>query len=172
MDLRKFIEDYPDFPDKGILFRDITPLLRNRKAFKEAANRIIDDILWDTKSIDLVVSPESRGFVFGTPIAFKLGIGFVPARKPGKLPGDVISQEYSLEYGENSIEISKSAINPGNKVVIVDDLLATGGTIKAIIDLVEKLGGKVVHIATLIELEALKGRQFLEGYNVTSVIKY
>ena len=172
MNLRKFIEDYPDFPEKGIIFRDITPLLRSKKAFKEAVNRMVDDILWDTKPIDLVVSPESRGFIFGTPIAFKLGIGFVPARKPGKLPGDVIRKEYSLEYGKNSIEIPKGAINPGNKVVIVDDLLATGGTIKAIIDLVEKQGGKVVHIATLIELEALKGRQLLEGYNVTSVIKY
>lgn len=170
MDLSKYIADVKDFPIEGILFRDITPLIGDGEAFKYAC----DEFAEFAKNIgaEIIVGPESRGFIFGCPIAYKLGLGFVPVRKPNKLPREVISTSYDLEYGSNTLCMHKDAIKPGQKVIIVDDLLATGGTIKAAIDLVESLGGIVVGTAFLIELEELKGREKLQGYNVKTLLKY
>lgn len=170
MDLSKYIADVKDFPIEGILFRDITPLIGDGEAFTYAC----DEFAEFAKNIgaEIIVGPESRGFIFGCPIAYKLGLGFVPVRKPNKLPREVISTSYDLEYGSNTLCMHKDAIKPGQKVIIVDDLLATGGTIKAAIDLVESLGGIVVGTAFLIELEELKGREKLEGYNVKTLLKY
>lgn len=170
MDLGRFIRDVPDFPIEGILFKDITPLLRDPDAFRHAvdvlAERYID------QRIDQVVAIESRGFIFGAPLAYKLGAGFVPVRKPGKLPADTIQVEYSLEYGTNTIEMHRDAIQPGERVLLVDDLLATGGSARACIDLVERLGGVVVALAFLIELEFLKGAEKVAEYDVYSVIQF
>lgn len=170
----KKVEDYvrsiPDFPEKGIIFRDITSVIQSPEGLKLA----IDGINESLKDVDydVVVGPESRGFIFGVPVAYANGKGFVPVRKKGKLPCETISEDYSLEYGTATIEIHKDAIVPGQKVVIVDDLIATGGTTEAIIKLIERLGGKVVKIVFLIELEGLNGREKLTGYDVDSVIKY
>ncbi len=170
MDLTKLIRSVPDFPTKGILFRDITTLIKDPDAFQEAIDALLDPYL--DKDIDIVAAVESRGFVFGAPMAYELGAGFVPIRKPGRLPADKISASYALEYGTNTIEIHKDAIQPGQRVLIVDDLIATGGSAKAAIDLVERLGGKVVGAAFLIELTDLNGAQALKGYDVFSLIKY
>ncbi len=170
----KKVEDYvrsiPDFPEKGIIFRDITSVIQSPEGLKLA----IDGINESLKDVDydVVVGPESRGFIFGVPVAYANGKGFVPVRKKGKLPCETISEDYSLEYGTATIEIHKDAIVPGQKVVIVDDLIATGGTTEAIIKLIERLGGEVVKIVFLIELEGLNGREKLAGYDVDSVIKY
>ena len=170
----KKVEDYvrsiPDFPEKGIIFRDITSVIQSPEGLKLA----IDGINESLKDVDydVVVGPESRGFIFGVPVAYANGKGFVPVRKKGKLPCETISEDYSLEYGTATIEMHKDAIVPGQKVVIVDDLIATGGTTEAIIKLVERLGGEVVKIVFLIELEGLNGREKLAGYDVDSVIKY
>lgn len=170
----KKVEDYvrsiPDFPEKGIIFRDITSVIQSPEGLKLA----IDGINESLKDIDydVVVGPESRGFIFGVPVAYANGKGFVPVRKKGKLPCETISEDYSLEYGTATIEMHKDAIVPGQKVVIVDDLIATGGTTEAIIKLIERLGGEVVKIVFLIELEGLNGREKLAGYDVDSVIKY
>ena len=170
----KPIEDYvvsiPDFPEKGIIFRDITSVIQSPEGLKLA----IDGINESLKDVDydVVVGPESRGFIFGVPVAYVNGKGFVPVRKKGKLPCETISEDYSLEYGTATIEMHKDAIVPGQKVVIVDDLIATGGTTEAIIKLIERLGGEVVKIVFLIELEGLNGREKLAGYDVDSVIKY
>ena len=170
----KKIEDYvrsiPDFPEKGIIFRDITSVIQSPEGLKLA----IDGINESLKDVDydVVVGPESRGFIFGVPVAYANGKGFVPVRKKGKLPCETISEDYSLEYGTATIEMHKDAIVPGQKVVIVDDLIATGGTTEAIIKLIERLGGEVVKIVFLIELEGLNGREKLAGYDVDSVIKY
>lgn len=170
----KRVEDYvrsiPDFPEEGIIFRDITSVIQSPDGLKLAIDGI-NDIVKDV-DYDVVVGPESRGFIFGVPVAYTNGKGFVPVRKKGKLPCETISEEYSLEYGTATIEMHKDALIPGQKVVIVDDLIATGGTTEAIIKLVERLGGKVVKIVFLIELEGLNGREKLEGYDVESVIKY
>lgn len=170
MNLENYIASIPDYPVEGVLFRDVTPLMGDGAAFHEACNRIIEF----AKEIgaEVVVGPESRGFIFGCPVAYELGIGFVPARKPNKLPRETISYEYALEYGTNTMEMHKDAIKPGQKVLVVDDLLATGGTIAAANKLVEQLGGVVVGCAFLIELEDLNGRSQLDGYNVLSLIKY
>ena len=170
MKLENYIADIPDYPVEGVLFRDITPLLNDGAAFHEACSRIIEF----AKEIgaEIVVGPESRGFILGCPVAYELGIGFVPARKPNKLPRETISYEYALEYGTNTMEMHKDAIKPGQKVLVVDDLLATGGTIVAANKLVEQLGGEVVGCAFLIELVDLKGREKLDGYKVLSLIKY
>ena len=170
----KKVEDYvrsiPDFPEKGIIFRDITSVIQSPEGLKLA----IDGINESLKDVDydVVVGPESRGFIFGVPVAYANGKGFVPVRKKGKLPCETISEDYSLEYGSATIEMHKDAIVPGQKVVIVDDLIATGGTTEAIIKLIERLGGEVVKIVFLIELEGLNGREKLAGYDVDSVIKY
>lgn len=170
MDLKKFIKDVPDFPQEGILFRDITPLLRDGQAFKYTCDQIKEFAA--SKGATVIVGPESRGFIFGCPVATSLNIGFVPIRKPGKLPREVITESYSLEYGQNVLCMHVDAIKPGDKVVLVDDLLATGGTLKATCNIVEKLGGEVVGICCVIELLALEGRKLLEGYEICTQIKY
>lgn len=170
MNLYNYIESIPDYPIKGILFRDVTPLVENGEAFKETINQLVE-IAKKVKA-DVIVGPESRGFLFGAPVAAQLGIGFVPARKPNKLPREVISYEYTLEYGSNKLEMCKDSIKPGQKVLVIDDLLATGGTINAANKMVEQLGGVVVGDAFLIELVDLKGREALQGYEVFSILQY
>ena len=170
MDLKKYIKDIPDFPEPGVLFRDVTPLLADKDAYQESI-RLLSDFAKE-KKVDLVVGPEARGFLFGCPVALALNCGFVPVRKPGKLPREVVSQSYDLEYGSNEIQMHSDSIQPGQNLLIVDDLLATGGTVDAAVSLIEKMGGNVVGIAFLIELEALKGRELLKDYDVYSVLKY
>lgn len=170
----KKVEDYvrsiPDFPEEGIIFRDITSVIQDPEGLKLAIDGI-QELLNDVE-FDVVVGPESRGFIFGVPIAYNNHTGFVPVRKKGKLPCETISEEYALEYGTATIEIHKDAIQPGQKVVIVDDLIATGGTTEAVIHLIESLGGEVVKVVFLMELEGLKGRERLKDYAVDAVIKY
>jgi adenine phosphoribosyltransferase len=170
MELEKLIRDVPDFPKKGIVFKDITTLLQNGEAFREALNQMLKKYL--DGAIDKVVGIEARGFIFGGVLAYRLGCGFVPARKPGKLPARCIREEYTLEYGSNALEIHEGSINPGEKVLIVDDLLATGGTALATAKLVEKMGGEVVAIEFLIELGFLNGRKKLLQYPLHSLIVY
>jgi len=170
MELEKLIRDVPDFPKKGIVFKDITTLLQNGDAFRQAVNQMVKKYL-DAR-IDKVVGIESRGFIFGAVLAYKLACGFVPARKPGKLPYRSIREEYTLEYGTNSLELHDDSIQKGERVLIVDDLLATGGTALATAKLVEKLGGEVVAIEFLIELGFLHGREKLLPYTVHSLISY
>lgn len=170
MNLKQTVRVIKDFPKEGISFKDITTLLQNGEAFKFTIDEIIKDL--KDKNVDLIVGPEARGFLMGTPVAYGMGVGFVPVRKPGKLPGEVEGYEYDLEYGSNRLEIHKDAIKPGQKVAIVDDLLATGGTMEAAAKLIEKLGGEVVSMQFLIELEDLDGRAKLTKYNVNSLIKY
>ena len=167
MDLKKYIKD---FPEPGVLFIDVTPLLADKDAYQESI-RLLSDFAKE-KKVDLVVGPEARGFLFGCPVALALNCGFVAVRKPGKLPREVVSQSYDLEYGSNEIQMHSDSIQPGQNVLIVDDLLATGGTVDAAVSLIEKMGGNVVGIAFLIELEALKGRELLKDYDVYSVLKY
>jgi adenine phosphoribosyltransferase len=169
-DLRSKIREIPDFPKPGILFYDITTLLKDGKSFKKAIDLMLQP--YKKEKIDIVVGMESRGFIFSAPMAYQLDAGFVPVRKLGKLPAETITVEYALEYGSNTLEIHRDAIQPGQKVLIVDDLLATGGTVRGTIELVERLKGEVVGLAFLVELEFLKGRDRLEGRRVTSAIKY
>ena len=168
--LEEYVRSIPDFPDKGIIFRDVTSVIQDADGLHLAIDGI-QNIL-DGVDFDVVVGPESRGFIFGVPVAYNMHKAFVPVRKKGKLPCETVSQEYALEYGTATIEMHKDSIRPGQKVVIVDDLIATGGTTEAIIKLVEQLGGKIVKIAFLMELEGLKGRDKLAGYSMDSVIKY
>lgn len=170
MDLNKVIRDVVDFPKEGIVFKDITPLLQDGEALKYAVDQM-GDYLKDL-DFDYVIGPESRGFIFGVPVAYKLDKGFVPVRKKGKLPYETKEKEYDLEYGTATIEMHVDAIKPGDKVVIVDDLLATGGTTKAMLELIEEMGGEVVGLVYLIELEFLKGRDILGDYNIHSLLKY
>lgn len=170
MNFKEKIRVIPDYPQPGIRFKDISTLLKDGAAFREAI-QIISDQHRD-KGIELVIGPEARGFVVGAPVAFSLGAGFIPVRKPGKLPGETVRHEYSLEYGKDALEIHQDAIIPGQKVLIIDDLLATGGTILATIALVEKLGGIVAGVGFLIELTYLNGREKLDKYSVTSLIQY
>jgi adenine phosphoribosyltransferase len=170
IDLAKCIRDIPDFPKPGILFRDITTLLRDKEAFKAALDALAAG--YRDKKIDAVVAVEARGFIFGGALAREIGAGFVPVRKKGKLPWKTNSVTYDLEYGTDTLEMHHDAIKPGDKVLIVDDLLATGGTVKAVTDLVKQLGGEICGIAFLIELTDLKGREKLKGYPVFSLIKY
>ena len=170
MDFKKYVADIKDFPMEGILFRDITPLMGDGEAFHEATQRIVE--FAKTVQAELVVGPESRGFIFGCPVAYERKIGFVPVRKPGKLPRETASYTYDLEYGKNELHIHRDAILPGQKVLIVDDLLATGGTVEATIKLIEELGGIVVGCAFLIELKSLKGRKVLKNYPVFTLIDY
>ncbi|HAB51717.1 MAG: adenine phosphoribosyltransferase [Ignavibacteria bacterium RIFOXYB2_FULL_35_12] len=169
-DLKEYIRSVQDFPKQGIVFRDLTTLLKNSVALKEAINQLYDST--EGLKIDKVVGIESRGFIFGAILAERLNVGFIPVRKPGKLPAETEKEFYDLEYGKDSIEIHKDAISPGDKVLIHDDLLATGGTAKAAINLVEKLGGEVVQILFLIELSFLNGREKLKGYNVKALVDY
>lgn len=172
MDFKQFIADIPDFPEEGVIFRDVTPLLKNKEAYKETVRAFAKWVDGLGVKVDVVAGPEARGFIFGCPVACEIGAGFVPVRKPGKLPRETVSEEYALEYGTNEVQIHADSIQPGENVIIVDDLLATGGTVEATIKLIEKLGGKVVGIAFLIELEALKGREKLDGYEVYSLLTY
>lgn len=169
-ELGERIRDIPDFPKPGILFKDITTLLKDGDAFKSAVDGILAKV--KGKPIDVVVGMESRGFIFGAPIAYALGVGFVPVRKLGKLPADVVSVEYDLEYGSATLEMHKDAMKPGSKVLIVDDLLATGGTVAGTIELVKQLQGEIVALAFLIELKALKGRDRLQGYDIATLIEF
>ncbi len=170
----KQVEDYvrsiPDFPEPGIIFRDVTTILQDADGLHLAIDKLIEMV--SDVDFDLVVGPESRGFIFGVPVAYALHKGFVPVRKKGKLPCETIAAEYDLEYGSAVIEMHKDSIKPGQKVVIVDDLIATGGTIEAITKLVEQLGGQVVKICFVMELAGLKGREKLKNYGVDSVIVY
>jgi adenine phosphoribosyltransferase len=169
-DLKKYIRSIRDFPIKGIMFRDITTLLKDPIAVKETLKQLLQFI--DNQKIDKVIGVESRGFIFGAMLANELNAGFVPVRKPGKLPAEKESQTYQLEYGLDKIEIHKDAINPGDKVLIHDDLLATGGTAEATCKLVEKLGGKVIQLSFIIELTFLNGREKIRNYKVNSLITY
>lgn len=168
--LEEYIRSIPDFPEPGIIFRDITTLLQDPDGLTQAVDGIIKSL--EGVDYDVVAGPESRGFIFGVPVAYAQHKGFVPIRKKGKLPCKTISMEYELEYGTAVIEIHEDAIKPGQKVVIIDDLIATGGTTQAIIKLIEKLGGEVVKICFVMELAGLEGREKLKGYNVESLITY
>ena len=169
-ELRAKIREIPDFPKPGILFYDITTLLKDPAAYKEAIDLMLEP--YKDEQVDIVVGMESRGFIFSAPLAYLLGAGLVPVRKLGKLPAETITVEYALEYGSNTLEIHRDAIGAGQKVLIVDDLLATGGTVKGTIELVERLKGEVTGLAFLVELDFLNGRERLDGRRVTSVIKY
>lgn len=170
MKLENYIKAIPDFPKKGIIFRDITSVIEDKDGLKLAVDSM-QELIKNT-DFDYVVAPESRGFIFGMPIAYNLNKGFIPVRKKGKLPRKTISEEYDLEYGTEVLEMNIDSIKKGDKVVIIDDLLATGGTIKAIINMVEKLGGKVVKICSLIELVDLKAREKLRNYEVVTCVEY
>ncbi|MCM8900128.1 adenine phosphoribosyltransferase [Caldicoprobacter algeriensis] len=170
MDLKSKIRVVPDFPKPGISFKDITTLLKDREAYVYTIDSLV--AFCKDKGAELIVGPEARGFVLGAPVAYALKVGFVPVRKPGKLPAETVRYEYGLEYGSDVLEMHKDAIQPGQKVVVVDDLLATGGTALAAVKLVEKLGGMVTGVAFVIELSYLNGRKALEGYDVYSVITY
>jgi len=168
--IEEYVRSIPDFPEKGIIFRDITSVLQDAEGLRLAID-LMQEKLKDTE-FDVVVGPESRGFIFGVPVAYNMKKGFIPVRKKGKLPCETVEMSYDLEYGSATIEIHKDAIKPGQKVVIIDDLIATGGTIEAIIKLIESLGGEVVKIVFLMELAGLKGRERLQGKDVESVICY
>ncbi len=170
LNLKAYIRDIPDFPEKGVIFKDITPLLKEPEMFKAAVDRMCSFL--KDKRVDLLASAEARGFIFASAMAYKLGVGFIPIRKPGKLPYKTISMQYTLEYGTNEVEIHEDAVKPGQRVVIVDDVLATGGTVKALASLIKKLDGTVTDMVFLIELEFLKARELLKGYNIFSVMKY
>lgn len=170
MDLKNYIASIQDYPQEGVLFRDITPLMSDGKAFKHACS-LMSEYAKD-KNVDIIVGPESRGFIFGCPIATELEIGFIPVRKPNKLPRETISVEYELEYGSNTLQMHKDAIQPGQRVLVVDDLLATGGTLEGVVKLVEQLGGEVVGICCLIELLELHGRDALTEYDILSLMQY
>lgn len=168
--LEEYVRSIPDFPEPGIIFRDITTILQDSEGLHLAIDQLI--AMLDGVDFDVIVGPESRGFIFGVPVAYMLHKGFVPVRKKGKLPCETISAEYDLEYGSAVIEMHKDSIKPGQKVVIVDDLIATGGTIEAITSLVEQLGGEVVKICFVMELKGLKGRERLKKYDVKTLIAY
>lgn len=170
MMLNNYIRDIQDFPKKGIVFKDITPLLQDKAAFAKAISELLK--LVDNKQIDTVVGIEARGYFFGAVLAEKLGAGFVPIRKPGKLPFDIASQSYALEYGSDTLEMHRDSIKPGDRVLLHDDVLATGGTAQAAVSLIESLGGQVVQCNFLMELGFLNGRQKLNGHEVTTVLQY
>ncbi|MFP4660742.1 MAG: adenine phosphoribosyltransferase [Halanaerobiales bacterium] len=169
MDLKSVIRNIPDFPKKGIIFKDITTLLKNPDAFREAINLMANH--YKDYDFDYIVGIEARGFIVGAPMAIQMGKGFIPIRKPGKLPGETISMRYELEYGSNEIEIHKDAIRPGDKVLIIDDLLATGGTVAAAVKMIKELGGKLQGIGFLLELSFLNGRELLKGEDIFSLLR-
>lgn len=166
----QYVRSIPDFPEEGIIFRDITSIIQSPVGLRKSIDGIVESL--KDVEFDTVIGPESRGFIFGMPVAYALGKGFVPVRKKGKLPCETIEKEYALEYGTAVIEMHKDAIKPGDKVVIVDDLVATGGTIEAITQMIESLGGEVVKIEFVMELAGLKGREKLQKYDVDSLIVY
>ena len=168
--IEEYVRSIPDFPEPGIIFRDVTSVLQDKDGLKLAIDQM-QDLLKDVE-FDIIAGPESRGFIFGVPIAYNLNKAFIPVRKKGKLPCETVSMDYDLEYGKATIEIHKDAIKPGQKVVIIDDLIATGGTIEAITKLVEMLGGEVIKIIFLMELKGLNGREKLDGYDIDVVIQY
>ena len=170
MRLKDYVTNVPDFPKKGIQFKDITPLIADGQALRYAVKKLSDYAR--DKEVDIIVGPDARGFIFGTPIAVELGVGFIPVRKPGKLPRETYTETFNLEYDESSLSLHKDDIKAGQRVLIVDDLLATGGTIEATIKLVEKAGGNVVGVAFLIELAALKGRAKIDHYPIFSLLTY
>jgi adenine phosphoribosyltransferase len=170
MDLKALIRDVPDFPQPGILFRDLTPLLADPRGLRAVVDRLADR--YRDRKLDKIVGIEARGFIFGAPLAMALGVGFVPARKPGKLPYRVIQEGYSLEYGTNMIVMHEDAVVKGEKVLIVDDLIATGGTLAAVCKLVTRLGGEVAEVAAVVELTFLEGRKLLGSTPVYSMIQY
>ena len=168
--LRKLIREVPDFPKPGINFYDITTLLLDPDGLRQTIDALVDRC--DSDKIDTVIGVESRGFIFGTPVAYKLGAGFIPVRKPKKLPAEKVSVSYDLEYGQDTLEMHKDAVGEGHRVLIVDDLLATGGTARAVVDLVESVGGTVAGLLFVVELDFLGGRQKFAGYDVQSLIHY
>ena len=170
MDLKQYVSEVENWPKEGVSFKDITTIMDNGPAYKYATDQIVEYAA--AKDVDIVVGPEARGFIIGCPVAYSMGIGFAPVRKKGKLPREVLEFEYELEYGTNVLTMHKDAIKPGQRVLITDDLLATGGTIMATIKLIEAMGGIVVGIAFLIELEYLNGIELLDGYDTISLIKY
>ncbi len=170
MDLSKYIASVPDYPEKGVIFRDISPLMADGEVYRYATQQIVDYA--KDKDVEMIVGPEARGFIVGCPVAYELGVGFAPARKKGKLPREVIEVNYGLEYGEDTLQLHKDAIKPGQRVLVVDDLLATGGTLAATIELIEELGGIVVGTAFIIELVDLKGRDKIEGYDIFTLLEY
>lgn len=170
MDLKKHVAIVDGWPKPGIKFKDITPLMNDGKAYQYATDQIVNYA--KEKQAELIVGPEARGFIIGCPVAYSLGIGFAPVRKKGKLPRETIEVDYGLEYGKDTLTIHKDAVKPGQRVLIIDDLLATGGTVEATIKLVEQLGGVVVGLAFLIELSYLEGRNKLEGYDILTLMKY
>lgn len=170
MDLRQHVAIVEDYPKPGIKFKDITPLMNDGEAYRYATDQIVEYAR--EKNIDIIVGPEARGFIIGCPVAYSLGVGFAPVRKEGKLPRETIKVEYGLEYGKDVLTIHKDAIKPGQRVLITDDLLATGGTIEATIKLVEELGGVVAGIAFIIELTYLDGKSKLDGYDVLTLMKF
>ncbi|MCW5958846.1 MAG: adenine phosphoribosyltransferase [Pyrinomonadaceae bacterium] len=168
--LKKIIREVPDFPKPGINFYDITTLLQDSDGFKQTIDALVDAV--KDEKIDTVIGIESRGFIFGTPVAYQLGAGFVPVRKPNKLPWEKVAVSYDLEYGQDTVEMHKDAVGDGHRVLIVDDLLATGGTARAVADLVEKVGGTIAKMLFVVELNFLNGRERLNGYEVESLIRY
>lgn len=170
MDIKEKIRIIDDFPKEGISFKDVTTLASDGKAFKYTIDYLAEYL--KDKNVDVIVGPEARGFLFGAPVASALGVGFVPVRKKGKLPGETMQIEYELEYGTDILEIHKDSIKSGQRVAIIDDLLATGGTISAVTSLVELVGGEIVSIDFVIELTELKGREKLTNYDVFSMVKY
>lgn len=170
MNLEKYITNVPNFPVEGIQFKDITPLIGDGEAYRYAIDELAN--FAKKQDADIIIGPDARGFIFGSPVAYSLGIGFIPVRKPGKLPRETIQYDYDLEYGKNTLAMHKDAIKPGQKVVIIDDLLATGGTMEATIKLIEAAGGKVVGLGFLIELIDLKGRNKLKGFPVKVLMQY
>ena len=168
--LRQLIREVPDFPKPGIHFYDITTLLKDPQGLRQTIDALADEV--DGKQVDTVIGVESRGFIFATPLAYRLNAGFVPVRKPKKLPAEIVSVSYDLEYGQDTLEMHKDAVGEGHRVLIVDDLLATGGTAKAVVDLVEGLGGKVVGLLFVVELNFLNGREKFNGYDIRSLIRY
>lgn len=170
LDLYKYVASIPDYPEKGIIFRDILPLMADGEAFKQATDEIT--AFARERQVDMVVGPEARGFIVGCPVAYELGVGFAPARKKGKLPRATVSASYQLEYGEATLQMEKDSVKPGQRVLVVDDLLATGGTIGATVDMVEQMGGKVVGAAFLIELKELEGRKHLRGIDTKTLMEF
>ncbi len=170
LDLHDYVASIQDFPEKGVTFRDISPLMENGDAYRQATNDIIK--FAKDKGVEMIVGPEARGFIVGCPVAYAMGIGFAPARKKGKLPRETVKASYGLEYGKSELYLQKDAIKPGQKVLITDDLLATGGTIAATIELVEKLGGVVVGTAFFIELKDLNGREKIKDYDTLALMEY
>jgi adenine phosphoribosyltransferase len=170
IDLRDRIRDVPDFPSEGVVFKDLMPLIADPEYFSETIRRLAD---WARpREPDLILGAEARGFIFGSALAYALGAGFIAARKPGKLPRETVEAFYALEYGTDSLQVHRDAVPAGSRVIVLDDVLATGGTAKATVELVEQLGGEVVGLPFIIELEFLHGRERLEGYDVFSLLKY